>query len=56
MKTTPFIILHIPHSSKFVPEDGRESLLLSQEKLETELFRLYLFKREKIKTTDYNLW
>jgi N-formylglutamate amidohydrolase len=36
----PFVLLHIPHSSEFIPPDLREKILLSDEELSAELLRM----------------
>jgi N-formylglutamate deformylase len=38
--TTPMILLHVPHSSKVIPDDVRGDLLITDEELERELLRL----------------
>jgi N-formylglutamate amidohydrolase len=38
-KEQPFALLHIPHSSTYIPVDLRETLLLSDKELSTELLR-----------------
>lgn len=36
----PWVVLHIPHDSVFIPEDVRSSFLLSKQELEAELRRM----------------
>jgi N-formylglutamate amidohydrolase len=40
MTREPSVIIHIPHSSRFVPPDIRESFVLTDAELQTELIRM----------------
>ena len=37
---SPFAVLHVPHSSRFIPAEIRPAILLSDEDLATELLRM----------------
>ena len=35
------VILHVPHSSRFIPEEVRKDLLLTEDKLAKEIFMIW---------------
>jgi len=39
-KEQPFVLLHIPHSSTYIPADLRETILLSDKEISAELLRM----------------